>query len=169
MAADDLTDRAEVWKAVPGYAEFEASEFGHIRRARDKRICAQNVSKYGYHIVSLGEGRRARSNILVCSAFHGARPSDLHYACHNNGDKLDNRAWNLRWGTQRENIIDKWLHGTMGIGAKNPFAKLTEADVREIRRLCSSGARQKDVADQFGVCQVNISAIVRRKTWSHID
>ena len=168
MADSDSIQRVEVWKPIPGHDDFEASEFGHIRRASDKRIWGQHVSKYGYYNVQL-ERRRLRASVLVCLAFHGPRPTDRHCTCHNNGDRLDNRAVNLRWGTQRENIIDKYLHGTMGIGEKNPFAKLTPDQVREIRRRGASGERQKDIAEDFGVCQVNVSAIIRRKTWSHVD
>ena len=114
-----------------------------------------------------------RTSIGVCAAFHGPRPSPQHVACHNNGIRSDNRAINLRWATQKENIHDKYDHGTMGFGEKNPFAKLTADDVREIRRLCAGGrygggANQRLIAAQYGVSQGCISAIVTRKVWAHL-
>lgn len=53
-------------------------------------------------------------------------------------------------------------------GARNGSAKLTEADVREIRRLAAEGVPQKILAVRFGVSESVISAVVRRKTWRHV-
>src|SRR5690625_2191669 len=54
-------------------------------------------------------------------------------------------------------------------GERVNTAKLTEDDVREIRRRYSSGGlRQVDLAKEYGVTQVQISAIVRRQSWKHI-
>lgn len=53
-------------------------------------------------------------------------------------------------------------------GARNSKAKLVDDDIREIRELYSHGARQVDLAEQFGVNQTTISCIVLRKTWTHV-
>jgi hypothetical protein len=43
--------------------------------------------------------------------------------------------------------------------------KLTEATAAIIRAECAAGARQRDVAAKYGVCQQLISGIVRNKVW----
>jgi hypothetical protein len=48
-------------------------------------------------------------------------------------------------------------------------AKLTAEQVREIRTLRAGGRTLQSLADQFGVRVGNISAIVARQTWKHID
>lgn len=50
-------------------------------------------------------------------------------------------------------------------GAANPRAKLSGADVREIRRRYANGETQKSLAVAFGVSQSNVSVVVRRETW----
>lgn len=50
-------------------------------------------------------------------------------------------------------------------GEKNPKAKLTSEDVKEIKTLVASGQLQKDVASKFGVTQPIISDIVNGKIW----
>jgi hypothetical protein len=40
--------------------------------------------------------------------------------------------------------------------------------VREIRRRYSDGELQQPLAEEFGVNQTQISAIVRRKAWAHL-
>lgn len=47
-------------------------------------------------------------------------------------------------------------------------AKLTEEQVREIRRRVAAGEKQVDVARAFGVRNTNVSALVRRETWKHV-
>ncbi len=54
-------------------------------------------------------------------------------------------------------------------GADNPNAKLSEADVREIRRKKKEGSTHDELAAQFGVTKTTISQIYNRKLWSHID
>lgn len=54
-------------------------------------------------------------------------------------------------------------------GSKSGLAKVSEDDVREIRRRCARGESQSSVAADYGLTQVGVSCIVRRKTWAHVD
>lgn len=49
-----------------------------------------------------------------------------------------------------------------------PSAKLTDDDVREIRRLRATGLTQTQVGNMFGVCFQAISKIDRRKTFAEV-
>jgi hypothetical protein len=54
-------------------------------------------------------------------------------------------------------------------GEKNPASKLTETQVREIRKkYANGGITQPQLALEYGFKQPSISDIIRRKTWSHI-
>ena len=50
-------------------------------------------------------------------------------------------------------------------GAKHPAAKLTEADVRAIRKALSEGQKQIVLALNYGVCKATIEHIHTRRTW----
>jgi hypothetical protein len=118
-----------------------------------------------------GRARTRRVHQLVCEAFHGERPSPEHEVRHLNGERTDNRASNLRWGTKAENVADMVRHGTAGgpKGSTHPNAKLSEQQVREIRARHDFGRElQKDLAKEYGVSAMLISRIVRRKSWLHI-
>lgn len=55
------------------------------------------------------------------------------------------------------------------IGEENPWSKLTEDNVREIRRCYESGVEtQTALAKRFGVSSMNISNICRRKKWARV-
>jgi hypothetical protein len=112
----------------------------------------------------------------VLEAFVGPRPQGAQCR-HLDGDAKNNRAENLRWGTQAENEADKRRHGTYYTGPRggllrggaNPAAKLTESSVRTLRRLHRTGLYKQEVLGRaYGVEQTVISNVVRRKTWAHV-
>lgn len=75
-------------------------------------------------------------------------------------------------GTQRENIQDCIAKGRArrGVfaGEDGHFAKLTEAQVEEIRRAPRSYGYRKVLAERFGVSASAISKVVGRASWRHL-
>lgn len=71
----------------------------------------------------------------------------------------------LSWKTHKENSEDAARHGTRIRGERVSCAKLTEHDVRQIRRL-SGKMTQTAIAAMFDIDQPRVSYIVRRKDWS---
>jgi hypothetical protein len=53
-------------------------------------------------------------------------------------------------------------------GSQCRSSKLTEPQVKEIRRLASSGIDHNELARRFRVNRRNIHYIVARKTWKHV-
>jgi hypothetical protein len=53
-------------------------------------------------------------------------------------------------------------------GSKCHSSKLTEADVREIRKRAASGVSHADLALQFSISRRNVWYIVNRKGWRHV-
>jgi len=68
-------------------------------------------------------------------------------------------------GTRRDNHLDKVAKGRSNRGMRHGHAKLTDAQVLEIRAMSGT---QKSIAERFGVDQGLISKILSRKYWSHI-
>lgn len=177
---------SEVWKPVPGFlGRYEVSTLGRVRsldRVVPKRnrwgregttsfrgrVLSQKVRRDGYLEVALHDEGESRSWLvasLVALAFIGPRPEGMQ-VCHEDGKKDNARAANLRYDTPAGNNADKLLHGTLPRGESNHAAKLTAADVLEIRRR--AGEAQRLLAEEFGCTFSNISAIQRRKSWRHV-
>ncbi len=59
------------------------------------------------------DGRLKKTAVhkMVCLVFHG-QPEKDQQVRHINGDRLDNRAVNLCWGSVSENALDRQRHGT---------------------------------------------------------
>lgn len=65
--------------------------------------------RYGHANVSLYNRphvRRVGVHQLVAEVFHGPAPAGRTLACHKNGNAWDNRAENIYWGSQAENVAD---------------------------------------------------------------
>lgn len=94
--------------------------------------------------------------------------------CHHCDNTLCVNPDHLFLGTNAENTADRTRKGRSARnsnpqpGTLNGRAKLTEDDVIDIRTVYAIGARQIDIAAAYGVTQVQISAIVRRKQWNHL-
>ncbi|RSN50518.1 hypothetical protein DMH12_24870 [Streptomyces sp. WAC 04229] len=103
-----------------------------------------------------------RVHVVVCRAFHGEKPLASHQVRHLNGDKSDNAAWNLAWGTPGQNSSDRDEHGRTLYGLKNPAGKISEDQVRAIKvRYATGRFTQKQVADTFSVSRSLVGQIVR--------
>lgn len=75
----------------------------------------------------------------------------------------------LQEGTQAENIRQREERGRRNVtGARNPRAKLTVEDVREIRSLADRFSR-RELAARFGVSGPSVSYIINGKTWTGIQ
>lgn len=114
----------EKWKPLPGNWLYDLSTLGRVRswavpggstfRRSEPKILALSLKGpkgKQYLGVTLKGGVQAKVHRLVLETFVGPRPEGAE-ACHNNGDKLDNRLTNLRWDTPGANARDKLAHGT---------------------------------------------------------
>jgi hypothetical protein len=116
------------------------------------------------------------------SAFNGPIPDEL-CVCH----KCDNPSCvnpeHLFLGTYLENNLDKKEKGRSASGSNHGsktkperFArgeragnvKLTEVEVKEIRRFDNLGWLQEDIAAHFNVKRATVSHIVTRRNWKHV-
>jgi hypothetical protein len=166
----------EIWKVINEFPSYAVSNLGRLKRiVRPKSgpgkvgdILKPGMSPYPQVGLSKdGKSRTHAVHVLVCRAFHGPKPTPKHEVAHWDGDKLNARWDNLRWATSRENADDRVRLGEQR-GERNGRSKLTEDDVREVRRLLSLGRTQQSIADRFGVCQVTISEIALGQKWAFV-
>ena len=142
-----------------------------------KQLALNNKDVVGHLIVTLHHQKKIKTSgvhRLVLLAFVGPPPEGME-CCHEDGDPANNCLSNLRWDTHLNNEKDKARHGrNVGNrgnikGEDNGSSKLTDAAVLDIRqRYALGGARQVELAEEYGVAQTKISSALRGETWKHV-
>lgn len=166
-----------MWKSVPGFKGYEVSSEGEVRSWLPERHNAPlpTTPRYLKFIINTGgyrqiniyaSGRRRVVKIatLVAEVFHGDRPHGAVLR-HLNGNCVDDRAINLKWGTSQENSDDMRTHGTWLHGEPVRTSRLSEKDVLDIM---VSNERGVDLADHYGVTPGNICHIRKGRSWKHL-
>jgi len=165
----------EIWKNCHPSNKYEVSNIGRVRFIKNKKIINPHETDRGYlksqFYLSGNKKETPFVHRLVLSAFCGKCP-DGFQAGHLNGNKHDNRIENLKWITPMENTKHKFLHGVVAKGEKIWLSKLTEDQVKEIRRLYKkkgSGINSTEyLAKKFKITKANVLLIVTFQTWKHL-
>lgn len=167
-------DIPTTWAPIPGYGGlYEASACGQIRSSQKGyagHLLSQTENHRGYLKVGLTlDGRRVYRFVhrLVADAFIAADPS-RPFVDHRDTDKKNNRADNLRRGTQKQNFEWAIESGAIAAGFDHKRAKLTPQQVEQVRAAKASGRRYwgaRALAEQFGVCVQTINSAARDFTY----
>lgn len=113
------------WLPIPSFeGHYDVSDVGDVRSHKSgaPRELRPALNPRGYLIAYLhldGIVHRRTVHSLVASAFIGPRP-DGYEIRHLDGDRCNNRATNLAYGTGSENTYDAIAHG------RHPNARKTE-------------------------------------------
>lgn len=175
-----------MWKAVVGYEGiYEVSDVGDVRslprtgtRSDGRRyVVSGRVLRCGTHpaghkhVMLCVDGHYVTRKVhhLVAEAFLGPWPEGATVVRHLNDDPADNRSENLAYGTQADNIRDCMRNGNKPRGERHSGARLTRAQVTEIKEGLRDGVQQKHFMEKFGVSQKTISDISVGKTWKHVE
>jgi hypothetical protein len=111
-------------------------------------------------------GKNEGAHRMVCTLVHGPAPGmQALHACDN---PLCCNPIHLRWGTIAENMEDRGARDRTARGTTQGRARLTEDDVRAIRRRAADGERKASLARQYGVSAQAVGFVVSRKTWRHV-
>lgn len=168
---DDEDD--EVWKKIPGFSGYEASDKGRIRsyHARNgkpwhisetpQRVLQQYTSGY-YPFVHImddeGQGRTKRVAALVMLAFVGPRLKGT-VVCHADGDPSNNVVENLRYDTRKNNARDAMLNGRYS---------LSPEQVLDIREQRVSGRSAAEIAKHYGIGIYTVHKVCSGAVYRHI-
>lgn len=159
----------EYWKQVPGYPLYECSTFGNIRNIKNKHLLKPAKDKNGYKRVVLclcGRHKNITVHRVVAITFL-ENTHNLPQINHKDGDKTNNKLSNLEWCSNYQNIHHAIDNGLINVkGAKNPNSKLTDKDVKQIKKMFATGKYNKSqLAREFSVSHTLIRYIVEGKNW----
>ena len=154
--------RKRIGLASGGTTSILGTEWHTIKPIQDSK---------GYPVVSICRGGDKailrKVHCLALEAKYGPCPPGMQTR-HLNGNPSDTRLDNLRRGTAMENAADRERHGRTSHmpGEKNPHARLTDNDIRDIRIRLASGETGKSIAQRHGVSRATVSYIKNKRRWS---
>lgn len=176
----------EGWKPIPGFPGYEVSRLGDARsfraknrwqagtmRADPRPVILHQDKRWGYWHFGPRREDGTRVNLLihqvVASTFIGECP-DGHEVNHKDGNKAHNWVENLEYLNHSENMKHAWDAGLIASarGENHPRARLTEADILQIRAERERGDLLSVIAAKHGITFQTVSDIYRKKTWSHL-
>lgn len=172
-------DDGKEWRDVPGYVGIYAlSSDGDVMRvcpgvgrAKMGAILRPGKNKKGYRAVLLsrdGLSVTHHLHVLVCTVFHGKKPTPKHQAAHRDDDKGNNSAANLYWATPLENSKDRRRNGRILAGSQIGRSILKETDVIRMFEMHGKGMSCAEIAKQFGVASHTASRIIAGTRWGHM-
>ncbi|MBT8411052.1 MAG: HNH endonuclease [Octadecabacter sp.] len=154
------------------------SEYGDVVSAKTNKRLRGFVDYDGYIAYKLkcedGCKRQVTAHRLVVLSFLGTEGRKKQIR-HKDGSRMNCHYSNLIWGTARENRKDTVAHGTSPTrGERNPKAKLTEQDVKDIRRMHRDikegrlDMKVHELAAKYGLHIATICSIASKKLWRHV-
>lgn len=161
----------DVWKVIPGFERYEVNSTGSIRSVKTNRVLIPHNCK-GYLGINLMQSvkirRRLSLHSAVMRAFFGPCPEGMQVN-HIDGNKLNNALHNLEYVTNYQNAMHAIeVLGKHKRGENNGRARLTESDIREIRRLASEKVTHREIGLRFGIGPKYVNRITSRHLWRHI-
>ena len=163
----------EIWKKIDGYNDYyEVSNFGRIRNIKTKRVLKPSVAKRsGYNHINLQQ--RGAKNGYITVQVHRivgelfiTKVVGKNIINHKNFNKTDNRAENLEWCNQSENVIHSLKIKRRKMRDR---AKVLDIDtVRAIRKLLKLGHSQSKIAKFFKINRNIVLNISQNKTYKNV-
>ncbi len=157
-------------KEIPGHKGYYADKGGNVYNKKGWKLTQSEQG--AYYCVSLPTNAGIKNfNVhrLIALTFLPTDPN-RNVVNHKDGNKHNNKLSNLEWVTDSENQIHSVvvLRKAAPKGTVNGMHKLTENDVKEIRRLHEVGCSYSTIAKKYNVSVSNISSIINKRSWTCI-
>lgn len=172
----------EVWKDIPGYENYQVSNYGRVKNiGKNRPIILKKSLAAGKYKVNLYYRRNVyktllctrrkfcRSHLvsrLTCSVFNG-QPKENDVVCYKDGNQLNDKADNVYWLSRQESILQHREKYSQP-GSSNGMAKLSPEKVIEIRNLKKEGKTNIWLSSQYGVTREHIGRICNNAKWKTI-
>jgi|SRR5882672_12229316 len=161
------------WREIPGFTNYEVSEYGDVRRhiakprgsgpSLEPGALLKPAMDKGYHCYCLTSIRGYRAKVsaakCVALAFCGEPPTEKHWALHKDDNRKNDHHSNIYWGTAQDNADDRGRNNHI------PY-KLTRADAELLRRMVDDKNMTKvEIAKYFGIRYETIYSIYKNKKY----
>jgi hypothetical protein len=172
--------RSEVWRPIDfdtdlPHARYEVSSHGRVRsfavdKVNGRVMKGSDVNGYLSVMVRLGKKVSQTHYIhrLVATAFCDRPSAEHRYVAHVDYNKKNNSRYNLKWMTERELTAHNNKNPAI-LKSRSTGYKLTESDVRVIKRLLKSNkTRLSMIAKRFNITHTQLNRIRSGENWGNV-
>jgi hypothetical protein len=177
----------ETWKEIEGFTSrygkpYWVSDQGNFRNPYGRMLCFHSHPK-GYQTVQIpkkdSSSYRAQTHRLVALAFV-PNPNNYPQVNHMNGIKTDNRAVNLEWCTNSQNMAHAIANGLRpdykaiySAKEKKGRHKVSNQTIIEIRAATINkngrgGLRRRDLAKKYNVPESFVKDVRNGRVYTYI-
>ncbi len=139
-----------------------------LKREGECVVWAEGKDKNGYGQFWYERSNKTRAHRWAYLWHYGSIPDGMAIL-----HKCDNppcvNPLHLWAGTLAENSKDCVAKRRHRFGESHNFARLTNAQVLEIRERCYAGERQSKLAVEYGITEGFVSVIACNKAWKYLD
>ena len=153
-----------IWKQVPLYPDYQVSILGEVLSLKKATplILKQSNDGKGYKVVNL-DGELTFVHRIVGAAFLGLKLDDPKQCImHLDDNPANNNLYNLRLGTQLDNIRDMHKKGRNVL----PKAKITFEIALKIRERRGNGETGTSLAKEYNVSESLIANVNSGRRWN---
>lgn len=159
--------------------DAEANFWAGVDRSRGPHVCwpwtraRYGEGRYGACGYDLGDGKKTHGTHRLAFILSGGELSeDRPHVIHSCDNKICCNPAHLSAGSHADNIQQAHNRGLMKCrpktGSQSAFAKLSEADVQNIRGRLARGAIRRDLAAEYGLSKSGMDHIAANRTWRHV-
>ncbi len=156
------------WKQHPVYTKYYFCDDGRVVsycRKNPIQIYGTTAGQQKYRAIPVDGSKKIYIHRTICELFNGL-PKNGEICRHLDGNKYNNAASNLSWGSSYDNCQDMILHGNALVGEKNPMAKLTEDQVEQIRcKREKTKMPYYKLAKEFNVSTMTAFRAATKRSW----
>jgi len=152
------------------YGKFCTPEmrfWGRVKKTDGCWLWQGAVNTTGYGMVSWSGKKNIVAHRLAYELLRGPITAGL-FALHKCDTPRCVNPDHIFLGTDADNKADCVAKDRHSRGSRNGQAKITEAQVAELRRLRGEGWKFKNLAARFGISPTTAINIYNRKLWKHV-
>jgi len=156
------------WRGSPVYCSEKCNFDGSYTVQNGCWTWRNANKKTGYGILNY-QGKATSAHRASYQFYKGKIPEKMQ-VCHSCDNRRCVNPDHLFLGSKSSNMQDAINKGRFSNGEKHYISKLTEQQVKEIRKMRKENPNltYTEIADIYGVSHETIYDIVKKRTWKHV-